>query len=85
MHLSCRAYKRLAGLAAEQRVEPKSLQGRLLQGIVQGLDLRANPGLAQDGEVPAPVEVLPWEEDGQVLHSTEVKVDGSTVTDADHM
>ena len=65
-------------------MEPKSLQGRLLRGIVQGLDLRANHGLVQDWEVPAPVEVLPWEEDSQVLHGTEVKVDSSTVTDADH-
>lgn len=85
MRLPCRAYKRLAALAAEQQGAPKNLQGRLLQGIVQGLNLRANPGLAQDGEVPVPVEVLPWEEDSQVLHSAEVKVDSSTVADAVHM
>lgn len=75
----CRAYKRLAALGANYEKEPTSLSGQILQGIVQGLDLRANaPGLSEPQKAPPPVERLPWESD-HVLLKRDVRVDSSTV------
>lgn len=74
-----RAYKRLASLAAQQPGKTDSLRGKLLHGVVQALDMRANaPGLTTDLQVPLPPEPLPWEKAGNML-SGNVKIDESTV------
>lgn len=75
----CRAYKRLASLAAQQPGKTESLRGKLLHGVVQALDMRANaPGLTPNWEVPAPPEALPWKATGSIV-SGNVQVDESTV------
>lgn len=79
LHLTPRAYKRLASLAAQQPGKTESLRGKLLHGVVQALDLRANaPGLAPDWHVPSPPEALPWASSGRVIGGN-IEVDNSTV------
>lgn len=76
----CRAYRRLASLAAQQPGKTESLRGKLLHGVVQALDMRVNaPGLTPDWDVPDPSETLPWEKEDDILSSSTVKVDESTV------
>lgn len=77
--LNDRAYKRLASVAAKQPGNPNSMRGKLLHGVIQALDARANaPGLSSDWEIPDPVEPLPWKGDRQRYGGT-VEVDSSTV------
>lgn len=81
LHHSYRAYRRLASLAAQQAGKTVSLRGKLLHGVIQALDLRANaPGLTPDWEPPEPSELLPWKQDSSILRNV-VEVDDSTVKD----
>jgi len=74
-----RAYKRLTRLAATRSGEAETLSGKILQGVVHSLDVRANaPGLADEFEVPPPAEALPWQKDPGLLQR-DVAVSGSTV------
>jgi len=69
----------MARLAASRAGEPETLSGKILQGVVHSLDVRANaPGLADEFDVPAPVEALPWRKDPGLLQS-DVAVNDSTV------
>lgn len=66
-------------MAAQQPGKTESLRGKLLHGVVQALDLRANaPGLTPGLEIPTPPETLPWEKEGNILKG-KVEVDESTV------
>lgn len=77
-----RAYRRLASLAASYKKAPTSLKGQILQGVVQGLDLRANaPGLTSHEEVPPPLEPLPWETNSKLMQRA-VEVDAEKLKEA---